>query len=327
MKILIISVLLFSGCSHYTRAAGGQDTSYASAFPVLKKKKIVLLGMVPFKTERGSAVNPYSGDPDFLKMLLFIDKAYEQGSSESRFSFSNYRSSGRYGGGGYQSWKREPDKANSLIKEGDYGRTLKDVKFGAPDANVREKDFAAFTGLYYQYYGFHAFADMKKIAVFPKDEKQKNQLNFTLKARSSDADYWVIVLPSVFPGFHPADPLNPFSALLSKALMAVLSIYSLGLIPFSQEYNKTFYYTVFDSRYRKIRSGYLSSRKETYLSVRKWNEDDIRLDGPNSPVLFETENRRLAEELAELLENGGAGTEKSLKGTLPAGRGRRISEK
>lgn len=195
-------MIFLSGCTQYMRADRESDAADPAVLSVLKKKKIVFLGMMPFKTEQGRAVNPYSGDPDFLKMLLFIGRASEHSNSEDRFNFSTYRSSGKYGGG-YQSWKRVPDSANSLMKKADYGSSLNDVKFGAADTRVDGKNLAEFMKLYYLHYGFYAFPDLKKIAVFPKDEKQKNQLNFSLKARSSDADCWVIVLPSAAPG-------NPF---------------------------------------------------------------------------------------------------------------------
>lgn len=165
MKRLMIAVLFAVGCSQYIRKDFGEDKPIPS---VLKKKKIVMLGMTPFRTEAGPAVNPYSADPDFLKMLLFIGKAGETSSAESRFNFSTYHSGGRYGGARSRSWKRVPDNLNSLKKEADYGTSLEDVKFESMDTEISKEDFTAFLALYYQYYGFYSFPDMKKIAFSRK---------------------------------------------------------------------------------------------------------------------------------------------------------------
>lgn len=284
--MLLIIICLLAGCRRYLRTEiSSASQGIEDKVKFLAGKKIVFLGMMPFKEMNDYRDLDFRNDRNLLKMQLFMNSKMDLGRID-RLSL-RYRSRNLpiYG-------VSAPDFQNLLSSELEYSAELNRLKLKTEAASVRKTNLREFIERNYELYGLYSFGYLQNLLLFSKDSSNGQvKYDSDVKLKKSDADFFVVGLP---------DSGRIIS--WGTVLQGIISFYTLGLFPVDEKIRTSLRIYVYDRNLNLLYYNMYIEYKNYYYKLFSGSGDDIHIESETSPEVFYSALIRFTEDLYDIVQ-------------------------
>lgn len=284
---------LSAGCRRYLRTEiSSASQGIENKVQFLKGKKILFLGMMPFREMNNPSEISFSNDRDLLKMQLFMSSKMDLGRIDRPHLHYSSRYSPIYG-------IPVPDFQNNLSFELKYSADWKELKLKTEASSVKRVNLREFIERNYELYGQYSFAYLQNLLLFSENQKQ----SVDVKLKNSDADFFVVGLPD-----------SGRIITWETVLKGLISFYTLGLFPVDEKIRTSLRFYIYDRKLNLLYYNMYVEYKYSYYRIFSSSEKDILIQSETSPEVFYSGLIRFTEDLHEVIQKDQTKTGEAGKG-------------